>query len=334
MNKAPAMPSLSVVVVTPTNIADLRLPLRGLLEQRIRHALELVLVTPADESADDHRDRLAGFHSVAVVHVPQVRSRGAAAAVGVRHARAPIVAIMENHVVPKPDWAEEMLRAHQGPWMAVGPAVDWLNLRSVTSRAYRLLFYARLSEREEPQETDHLPWHNVAYKAALLQPFMSDLETWLDREDEFHGLLRTQGRQCYLWPAARLSHVMVSRTSRVFQLAFHTGRAFAGQRYGTWPWRRRLLYAAASPLFPWIRLRQLLPDLQRIARREPTWLLLPFVVLLLHGIALGELVGYLRGGGAAARWLDRHELCWEERLSRSDLRDLDTLLLGAGSRAA
>jgi GT2 family glycosyltransferase len=326
MSGSPELPAMSVVMVTPSHVGDLGLPLRGLSAQTVRHELELILVTPADESAADHASWLTGFHSVSIVRVRHVRSRGAAAAAGVRAARAEIVALMENHVFPEPDWAEQILRAHQGPWMAIGPRVNGLNLRSWTSRAYRMVFYGRLSARDQPRETEHLPWHNGTYKSRLLQPFANQLEDLLDHEERFHQMLLAHGYRLYYWPGARLRHANVSRPGRALQLAFYTGRVFASERNRDWPWRRRLLYAAGWPLFPWIRLAQMREDIQRIARQEPTWFLLPLGVLLLHLLALGEAIGYLVGPGRASEWLDRNELCrWDERMTRADVNEVESL---------
>jgi hypothetical protein len=329
MSGNPTTPAISVVLVTPTHISDLALPLRGLAAQTTRDQLELVLVTPGDEAVADHLPWLTGFHSISVVRVPLVRSRGSAAAIGVRAARGTIVALMENHVFPEPDWSEQILRAHEGPWMAIGPRVNGLNLRSWTSRAYRLVFYGRLTAREQPQETERLPWHNVTYKSQLLKPFLDQLDDLLDHEERFHEILRAHGCRLYYWPGARLRHANVSRPGRALQLAFDTGRLFAFERAADWPARRRLLYAVSWPLFPWVRLVQMKDDIQRIGRQEPTSFLLPLVILLLHGIAFGEAVGYLFGGGAAAERVDYNELCrWDERMNRSDVQQVQNLLLG------
>ena len=322
-------PALSVVLVTPTNVAALSLPLRGLAAQTIRERLELILVTPCGDAGADHASSLRGFHRVSVVGVPEVRARGPAAASGVRAARGKVIALMENHVLPEPDWAEQILRAHDGPWAIVGPRVSGLNLRSWTSRAYQLVFYGRLNGHDQPHETSWLPWHNVAFKAALLQPFLHQLEHLLDHEESFYEMLRAQGHRFCGWPAARLGHANVSRPTRLLHVAFYTGRRFASERAAAWSWPRRFLYVAASPLFPWIRLAGMWPDVTRIARQESTWFLLPLVVLLLHGIAAGEVAGYLFGAGDSGRWLEWHELSrWHERMTPSDINEVERLLLG------
>ena len=41
---------------------------------------------------------------------------------GFRHARAPIVAFIEDHCYPARDWAAALIDAHQSPWVAVGYA--------------------------------------------------------------------------------------------------------------------------------------------------------------------------------------------------------------------
>jgi hypothetical protein len=320
---------MSVILVTSTNVADLHLNLRALSAQTVRDELELILVAPRDETATEDVSGLVGFHSMSVMRLPDVTSRGSAAAAAVRTARGEIVALMENHAFPEADWAEQILRAHEGPWTAVGPRVDGMNLRSWTSRAYRLIFYGWLTGRDQPEETTHLPWHNTTYKRHHLRPFMSHLEAMLDHEGRFHRILSAQGHRFYFCPAARLRHANVSRLRPVLQLAFCTGRIFACERHHEWRWWRRVAFAAAWPLFPWIRLAQMRPDYRRIAREEPMWFLLPLVLLLLHLMALGESAGYLFGIGRAAEWTDRHELSGaKERMSRFDVVELEKLVSG------
>jgi hypothetical protein len=321
------LPAMSVILVTPTNLGDLSPILGALAAQTSRQELELLLVTPADESATQI-SWPTGFHSVSVIQLPEITSRGSAAAGAVCVARGKIVALMENHVLPDLDWAEQILLAHRGSWVAVGPRIDGLNLRSWTSRAYRLVFYGRLTGRDQPEETDYLPWHNTTYKRRVLEPFVNQLDELLNHEERFHRLLLAQGHRFCYWPAARLRHVNVSRPGRALSLAFFTGRIFAAERDRHWALWRRLTYAVAWPLFPWIRLVLMQPDLRRIARHEPIWFLLPLVTLLLHAIALGEAVGYLFGAGGAGEWIERHEICpMKERLNRHDADRLENLVL-------
>jgi hypothetical protein len=326
-NNHPA-PAMSVIIVTRSGLHELHLNLLCLSAQTARDKLELILVAPVEDPTADDGQIPSGFQGVSVLRLAAIRSRGTAAAAAVREARGRIIALMENHVFPEPDWAEQILRAHEGPWSAVGPRIDTANPDSWTSRAYRLLIYGRLSVWDQPEETNHLPWHNTAYKREVLQPFLMEVGDWLDREGQFHKLLRAQGHRLYYWPAARLRHVNLSRFGLCLRLAFQLGRVFACDRAADWPWWRRAARALAWPLFLWIRLKQLWPDHRLIRRRKAQWFPMPLLVCALYGMAIGEAAGYWLGQGRSREWVQNAEFCVRERLNDRDLRQFDQLALG------
>jgi hypothetical protein len=86
------------------------------------------------------------------------------------------------------------------------------------------------------------------------------------------------------------------------------GRLFGGARVATWSRRRRLFYAAASPLIPAVRLWRTVRayarpgrSLGRLLRTSPA---------LVAGLALdgaGQCLGYLLGPGDAMARLSRYE---------------------------
>ena len=162
-------PAMSVVLVTATRLDDVCLTLQALAAQTVRDQLELILVSPGDEILP-HARWLTGFHSVSLVRVPSVASRGSGAAPAVRSARAEIIALMENHVLPEPDWAEAIIRAHEGQWAAVGPRIVGLPSRSWTARANGLVNYARFSGYDQPLEVSELPWHNIRAPPGSARP--------------------------------------------------------------------------------------------------------------------------------------------------------------------
>src|SRR5688572_17047758 len=129
-------PSMSVVIVTRDDYASIARPIRHLEAQTVRDRIELVIVAASEGAlgAGIGEAMDAGFQAVRVVEHGPIRSRGSGAASGVRAASAPIVGFVENHSFPAPGWAEALLRAHEGPWAVVGPAVENANPRTRTSR--------------------------------------------------------------------------------------------------------------------------------------------------------------------------------------------------------
>src|SRR5580704_3232009 len=125
--------ALSVVIATPDNYETIRLTMRHLEAQTSRHLIEIVVVGPAEQSIRPPAEHLQGFHSHQLIAIGTVTSIGRANAAGVRHARAPLVALAEDHCFPEPGWAQALINAHQGPWAVVGPVVRNANPATTVS---------------------------------------------------------------------------------------------------------------------------------------------------------------------------------------------------------
>ena len=97
--------------------------MRHLRAQTARDRIELIVVAESARAVDCGALQGDVFAACRVVEVGPITQRGDAAAKGIRAATAPIVAMIEDHSYPEPEWAEALLRAHAGPWTVVGPVV-------------------------------------------------------------------------------------------------------------------------------------------------------------------------------------------------------------------
>ena len=164
---------MSVVIVTRDDYGSIARPIGHLAAQTVRDRIELVVVASTKDAvrAGIEQASAAGFRDVRVVEHGRIAERGVAAASGVRASRAPIVGFVENHSFPAPGWAEALLRAHEGPWAVVGPAVENANPVTRTSAVNFAVTYGPWSGRREAGEVELLPFHNSAYKRAWLDGF-------------------------------------------------------------------------------------------------------------------------------------------------------------------
>ena len=295
-------PTMSVVVITPDGYDTISALLRHVHAQSVREQLEIVIVAPAPDALHLDVAALHGFHGVRVVTFGAVASSTAAArAAGVRAACAPIVAFVEDHCFPQQGWAAALIAAHREPWAAVGPAIGNANPCNAVSWANLLIEYSPWIEPTAAGPVDHLPGHNSSYKRAILLDYGPALETMLEAESIMHWDLRGKGFDLLLEPAAVALHVNFTTMAASTRLRFHGGRMFAAARARHWSFARRLVYAAAAPLIPLVRLRRILAQAWR--RRNPALPTHTFPVLglLLACDAAGETAGYLLGAGAEAR---------------------------------
>jgi hypothetical protein len=276
--------------------------LRHLHTQSAKSQLELVIVVPVADVIALDASELQGFWGVSVVPFGAIVSSAAARAAGVRAARAPLVAFVEDHAFPQLGWAEALLAAHQRPWAAVGPAIGNANPDTAIGWANLLIEYAPWLDPATEGVVEHLPGHNSSYKRSLLLEYGANLATMLEAESVLHWDLCAKGHQLYLEPAAKTLHMNFSGWAASIRLRFHGGRLFGGARARSWPIARRLAYCGAAPLIPLVRLRRILAQVQR--HRSSAILpprVIPALLLLLLCDAAGEFAGYLLGAGAEGR---------------------------------
>jgi hypothetical protein len=216
----------------------------------------------------------------------------------VRAATAPVIAFTEDHCLPEPDWARALIDAHREPWAAVGPAFLNGNPESLTSWVNLLIEYGPWVSPVEAGRRDHIPPHNSSYKRKLLLEYGDRLEGMLEAETILQWDLRARGHELYLEPAAATRHFNISLPGVTIPLRLAVGRMFGAARVRDWPFVRRAVYAAASPLIPFVRFIRLVPIARRCSGRRRIFpaVLPPLLAgLVLDG--LGELLGYTLGGG-------------------------------------
>jgi hypothetical protein len=325
-------PELSIVLVTPSTIAPLRGTLDHLQRQTVRDRIELVLVGPHPDSFDDvDPTSLRGFAGWTTVAAGTIREAERASAAGVAKARAPLVALLENHVFPEAGWAQAVMQAHRGPWAAVASVIDNANPTTSSSWVEHLLSYGFHDGSVTGGEVARPSRNNLTWKREVLVGFGDRLAELLKRDG---GLVEEVGRSGGRWwreSSARLLHLNVSLLVPTLALRVHSARASAAKRARVegWTAARRWLYVAGSPAFPLLRVRALMQRLR--ARGEHavpkrTWPL--FGVVLLFD-SLGQAIGFAFGAGESAERAGRFDL---DRLSYVTKADRARLTTPAGRR--
>ena len=222
--------------------------------------------------------------------VPELRAAGIAAAT------APYVALIEDHCLVPPEWAETLIRAHGEGRPVVGGAV-----RNVVTDRLRdwAAFFCEYSEHMEPVpagEVAALPGMNVSYDRRALEEIDELLregrwETWL------HAHLRRRGFGLWAEPRATIEHAKDFDLREFLSQRYHYSRSYAGMRNPELG-RKRLLYALGSPtLVPVIYARIARNVLRRRRHRRELLAATPLILLYTLVWCGGEAVGYALGGG-------------------------------------
>lgn len=287
--------ALSVILATDTFLT-IEPVVRRLRAQTVAHKLEVVIVTPRpDELRREMADR-SELAAVAIVPVDGLIPLGRALATGVRAATAPVVFIGETHTYAHEGWAEALIDAHTGDWAAVVPGFGNANPTSALSWAGFLIDYGAWLSLLPPRELSMVPAYNTAYKRAALLELGRRLDDLLTPSDELMVEFQSAGLRFVFHPSARIDHLNVSRPTAWLLERYLCGLLTANGRMARWSRRRRLLYAAGSPLIPAVVLARVAGGVTA-ARRGYDLPTAVFPALLLSAVvsAVGELVGYLGG---------------------------------------
>ena len=299
ISSARTTPELSIIIVTADGYEPIRKAVRALTAQTVCDRLELVIVCPSKVSLGLIDAEVAGLHSVCVHEMGEVTNAAAARAAAVGGARAPVVAFCEDHAFPEPGWAEALIKAHQQPWAAVGPAFINAN-PGVLSWMAIVMHYGRWVDPVAGGVIDDVPGHNSSWKRPLLLEYGTGLGAMLSAPTVLNWDLHAKGHQLYLEPSAKVRHMQISRLLPFLAEHINVARMFPAQRSADWPWYWRLFYVAGMPYLMAQTLCVWLGHIRRIGcERELLVRGWPLVLFFLGVHGCGEIMGYALGMGRA-----------------------------------
>jgi GT2 family glycosyltransferase len=285
-------PELSVVVASVNGLPYLGECLNAL------HAnapgSEIVV---ADSTDEETRTRVSSdWPDVRLLSFDEPRSVPELRAAGIAAASAPYVAVIEDHCVVPPGWAEAVVAAHREDHPVVGGAVR--NVKTKLARDWAA-FFCEYSAFMEPWASGPVPdltGMNVSYDREALAA-IDDLLREGRWENELHARLHERGFRLWAAPGAVIEHAKDFGFREFASQRYHYSRSYAGRRaelVGT----RRWLYALGTPLLVPLAIWRIARNVRarrgyggQFGRAAP-------LLLVYAGVcAYGELVGYMFGGG-------------------------------------
>lgn len=230
--------------------------------------------------------------------IPELRWRG------IRRARAPIVAVIEDHALAEPGWAEAVLGAHEHGHQVVGGPVENAQRDSILGCVLFLIEYAPAQPPTQPGSEGPVGGMNISYRKSVL-PLEDDRYATL-WDGFLFDELRRRGVRFHREPKMLLRHRTPYGFAKFFVQRYHYSRSFAAMRARPWsrrwPLLRGLAYASVSwMLFP-LLLAALTRRVFRKRRDRMQWLLgQPAVWALLASGIVGEALGSVLGDGGSLR---------------------------------
>lgn len=293
MDREAARPplTLTAVVIMPRGFGELAGSLSRLDAQTCRELIDVVLVHTPARACEIDAARFSGYRAFTALPVASVRTVASAFAAGCAAARGEIVALVEDHVLLDPRWAEATLDAHRRDCAAVAPVMTNGNPGTASSWASFLASFHDAIGGEQPGPVACGPGHNTSYKREVLRRYGDELESLYQSERAFHYRLQQDG--CTIWraPDARLQHLNISRSWQCLRHSFFGGTMFGQYRGRGMSLGERMVRTAAAPLVPLVRLKRIFGAVRAASLDVPAqaWGMLG---LMLAGHATGEAVGY------------------------------------------
>ena len=315
-------PALSIVLVGRDGYRTIRPILACLARQTIADRIEVVAVLPQAEEPGLPDEITGAFGTFKPVVVGPISNRGVAAAEGVGHVRAPVVAFSENHCFPEPDWAERLLPHYDDPTVAgAAPVVSNGNPETGLSWACYATGYANFVA-DELGDVDQMPNHNTTYRTSELTRRSNRLTELLRHEGKLQADIRAEGGRFVMDPKARTRHLNEATWYLSVGLNYINGCYYGASQVQVYSWPQRIARAIAFPLaaIPIFRgnLRRLAAVEGRSHMDVEGYLGLG-VMSLAH--AFGEAVAYLGYKPTDFRFLEEEVYMVTERLGRRQLTD-------------
>lgn len=309
---------ISAVMITGTCRKRAQKALNALYEQTIIDQMEIIVV---DLSASDSPPfTFIQNIRISIIPMPINTSWASARMTAVKKATGEIVAFIEDHSFAKPDWAEQLAIAFEGPWAAVGYSVINANPETYASRSGLASDYILWMSPVHGGKTEFLPGNNVAYRREILVKFGDRLENDLGIDFNIHEELGKQGYELAMSSKALIAHQNYNRISGLIRANYHYSKMLAANRISSHNWGifKQAVYIVGTPIgSPFIRLFRIIKSLR--GRQPLVWpfiFALPVIFITFCFSAVGESLGYIFGAGRSVEDFNKWELMTQRTKDR------------------
>jgi hypothetical protein len=262
--------------------------------------LEDCEVIVIDGSAGDHADLYARFPGLRYVHVAERTHAGDSRLEGARQARAPLIAFIEDHAVPRRGWLGSVRRAfaRSEKIAVVNYAIGREERATYVYRSFQIMQYGHWMEPISSGPIRYACHQNLAYRRHLLLDACQNRSELLEAEYLIHRRLMADGWTIWLEADAVIYHESYNKFvegSRGFNALKHVMGATRAQ-LGGWPRWKRWLWAGGMILTPLLLVGRLA---RALAPRPALWgdfvFGLPLIAVAHCWGAFHEARGYILG---------------------------------------
>jgi len=292
----PEKPQLSIIVASYDSGNLIERCLESLENQNTDQPLEIIVV---DSSMDGVSNLIKKtFPDVRLYQFSERKFCGDARNFGVSVARGEIIAFIDADCWADQNWANQILKAHQSSYLAIGGTIANSNPGSTIGWASYFCEFSQWMPGFRSRNLADIAGANMSYKRKAFQEYGLFIEGTYSSDTEFHWRLRRNKSCLQFVPSILVFHHNIDQFKRFLRHEFEHGRSFArvrmkSQDFSEW---RRLFYGTFSFLIPgWLILKIGLRNLRNRIYLFHFLKASPLLMLGLISWSLGECAGYVRG---------------------------------------
>ena len=209
------------MIVTLGGLAELGLPMPGILAQTIADQIELIIVARAGTVSEADLLSLSGLQSVRLVEKPVITNRGLEAAAGIAVATADFIGLHENHTRAEPETYERLLAAFRADDAALVPVMYPANCEMPWGQAMYAVAHHHASPPNTAEPVSQLVLHHGLYRTELVRPFGKRMKN----EPRVQTELIDAGYHLRYVPQTVVWHLNEARPRSVAKVVFALGPA-------------------------------------------------------------------------------------------------------------
>jgi len=300
---APTSPQLSVVIASTNDGALLIRCLEALTADADPARVEVLVAR--DTARTDGLDGTGvreRFPAVRWIDAPPGSTVPRLRAIGIGESRGEIVGLLEDDCVVRPGWCPAAIRAHVGPDLAIGGAVEPGPYAKALDWGVYFCEYGRFMLPVRKASHPPLPGNNVTYKRRALTELSSSPDGF--QEVFAHAAWQRAGLKTSATPALVVWNVNAWSLRHVTVLPYHHGRGYAAKRFRNKSFGLRVVIAVMALGLPVLKTCRIVAS--TVSRRRLIGQLLaalPWVLVFTASWSVGESVGSLFGPGSSpSRW--------------------------------
>ena len=289
-------PKLSIIIASYNSVMTVGRCLDSLAAQECDAAFEVIVV---DSSSDGTPELIReSFPDVKLHRFKERKYAGDARNIGIKAAKADIIAFIDADCTAEVDWVEKILIAHKTPHLAIGGAIANGNPASAVGWAAYFTEFSQWMPKTPAHISIDIAGANMSYKKKVFADLGGFIEGTYCSDTEFHWRLKRSGKDLFFDPSIHINHNNIDKLGNLLRHEFHHGQSFARVRLKAKGFSilKRVLYAA---LFPAISAKLLLYTTRNNLKNRnylPLFIKnLPLLCLGLISWSFGEAVGYIRG---------------------------------------